>query len=134
MLPDLADGEFTDDLQILLQLSPSLTCPASLKIQISNPVDKVEEAKGGWEEYSGVGVDFGDMDMHSVFTPSSGATIIKAAEETGAVFAVQTFIRIIVILVVGSNIVHLQQRCPWSDVNHAGFLHRGTARSLPLHC
>lgn len=126
---------FTDDLHILLKLSPSPTCPTSLKIQISNPVDKIEEAKGGWEEYSGVGVDFGDMDMHSVLTPSSGATIIKAAEETGAVFPVQTFIRIIIIIVmVGSNIVQLQQRRSWSDVNRAGFLQRGTARSQTPHC
>lgn len=67
--------------------------------------------------------------MHSVLAPSSGATIVEAAEETGAVFSIQTLIHVIIILVVGSNIVHLQQRCPRSDVNHAGFLERGTARS-----
>lgn len=97
-------------------------CPTCLKIQIPNPVDKVEEAKGGRKEYSGIRVDFGDMDVHSVFTPGSSATVIEAAEETGAVFPIQTFIGVIIVLVVGSNVVHLQQGCPWSDVNHAGFL------------
>lgn len=64
--------------------------------------------------------------MHSVFTPGSRATIVETAEETGAVFSVQTFIGVIIVLVVGSNVVDLKQGCPGSDVNRAGFLHRGT--------
>lgn len=47
--------------------------------------------------------------MHPVFTPGTGAAIVKAAEEAGAVFSIQTFVSIVILLMIGNNVVHLQQ-------------------------
>lgn len=117
------EGKVTNDFQIFLrfQMSPSLTHTISLyEIKVPNPVHKVEEAKSSWEEYSGVGVNFGHMNMHPVFTPCPCATVIKAAEKTCAVFPIQTLVCVIIIIImIRRNVVHLEQRRPWSDVRHA---------------
>lgn len=117
---------------LIFQISPNLTHTISLyEIEVPNPVHKVEEAKSSWEEYSGVGINFGHMNMHPVFTPCPWATVIKAAKKTRAVFPIQALVCIIIIIMIGCDVIHLEQRCPWSDVRHAWFLQE---RNTELFC
>lgn len=60
--------------------------------------------------------------MHPVLAPRARATVIEAAEETGTVLPVQAFVREVVLLVIGQDVVHLQQGRPGSNVHQAGRL------------
>lgn len=58
--------------------------------------------------------------MHSVFPPGTRAAVIKAAEKAGAIFTIQTLVRVLILLMVRYNVVHLKKGGPWADVQHAG--------------
>lgn len=87
---------------------PTFFLSSSSQVQVPDPVDEIEEAKCGGKEYSGIGVNFRDVHMHPVLAPRSGATVVKTAEETGAVLPIQTFVGKVIIVMVWDNVVHLQ--------------------------
>ena len=60
--------------------------------------------------------------MHSVLPPGPRAAVVKAAEKAGAVFTVQTLVHVVVLLVVGQDVVHVQQGRPGPDVQQTGGL------------
>lgn len=71
-----------------------------LEVEVTNPVDYVKEQEGGGEEDPGVGIQLPDVDVDMPSSPAAFFTLLVAAEEAGAVFAVQTLIEAVLLIVV----------------------------------
>lgn len=71
-----------------------------LEVEVTNPVDYVKEQEGGGEEDPGVRIQLLDVDMDTPSPPAALFTLLVAAEEAGAVFAVQTLVKAVVLIVV----------------------------------
>lgn len=95
-----------------------------LEIQIGDPVHQVEEAERSGEEDARVRVYLGDADVQPAVPPRSGAAVLEAAEEAGAVLPVQTLVTVLLIpLLHVRGVVHLNG-CgrAWTDVNRGCLL------------
>lgn len=71
-----------------------------LEVEVTNPVDDVKEQEGGGEEDPGVGVQLPDVDVDAPSPPAAFFALLVATEEAGAVFAVQTLVEAVVLVVV----------------------------------
>lgn len=71
-----------------------------LEVEVTDPVDDVKEQEGGGEEDPGVGIQLPDVDVDAASPPAAFFTLLVAAEEAGAVFAVQTLVQAVVLVVV----------------------------------
>lgn len=71
-----------------------------LEVEVTNPVDYVKEQEGGGEEDPGVGIQLPDVDVDTPSPPAAFFTLLVAAEEAGAVFAIQTLVKAVVLIVV----------------------------------
>lgn len=89
---------------VLLQVVTSglcvLTARERLEVEVADPVDDVEEQEGGGEEDPGVGIQLADVDVDAALPPAAFFTLLVAAEEAGAVFAVQALVQAVVFVVV----------------------------------
>lgn len=63
-----------------------------LKVEIAYPVDDVEEQEGGGKEDTRVCVQFKYIYVDAASPPPASFTLLEAAEETLAVFPVQTLV------------------------------------------
>lgn len=63
-----------------------------LKVQVSDPIDQVEEQEGRGEKDPGIGVQLQDIYVDTPFSPGPRLALFIAAEEALTVFAVQTLI------------------------------------------
>lgn len=63
-----------------------------LEVEVTDPVDYVEEQKGGGEKNPGVGIQLADVDVDPSFLPAAFFTLLVAAEEACTVFAIQALV------------------------------------------
>lgn len=84
-----------------------------LEVEVTNPVDYVEEQEGGGEEDPGVGIQLPDVDVDAPSPPAALFTLLVAAEEAGAVFAIQTLVKAVVLVVVPEEGVTHWHHGPW---------------------
>lgn len=68
-----------------------------LEVEVTNPVDYIKEQEGGGEKDPGVGIQLPDIDVDTPSPPAAFFTLLVAAEEAGAVFAVQTLVEAVVL-------------------------------------
>lgn len=71
-----------------------------LEVEVTDPVDYVEEQEGGGEKNPGVGIQLADVDVDPSFLPAAFFTLLVAAEEARAVFAIQALVQAVVFIVV----------------------------------
>lgn len=86
--------------QWLFQQGPRTTAQDPLEVEVTDPVDYVEEQEGGGEENPGVGIQLADVDVDPSFLPAAFFTLLVAAEEACAVFTVQALVQAVVFVVV----------------------------------
>lgn len=88
-----------------------------LEVEVTDPVDYVEEQKGGGEENPRVGIQLADVHVDPAFPPAAFFTFLVAAEEAGAVLAIQTLVQAAVFIVIPEQGVTHWHHGSWS-VSH----------------
>ena len=79
-----------------------------LQVEVGHPVHQVEEAERGGESDAGVRVYLGHADVQSAVAPGAGAAVLEAAEEAGAVLAVQALVAVLLVALLHvRGVVHL---------------------------
>lgn len=97
---------------------PRTTARDPLEVEVTDPVDYVEEQEGGGEENPGVGIQLADVDVDPSFLPAAFFTLLVAAEEACAVFPVQALVQAVVFVVVPEQGVAHRHHGP-RGVSHA---------------
>ena len=79
-----------------------------LQVEVGHPVHQVEEAERGGESDAGVRVYLGHADVQPAVAPGAGAAVLEAAEEAGAVLAVQALVAVLLVALLHvRGVVHL---------------------------
>lgn len=91
-----------------------------LEVEVTNPVDYVKEQEGCGEKDPGVGIQLPDVDVDPASPPATFFTLLVAAEEAGAVFAIQTLIQAVVLVVVPEEGVAHRHHGSWGQSHGKG--------------
>lgn len=79
-----------------------------LEIEIGDPVDQVKETERGGEEDACVRVYLGHADVQPTVPPGPRTAVFEAAEEAGAVLAVQALVAVLLVTLLHvRGVVHL---------------------------
>lgn len=73
-------------------LHPSPFGQNLLEVEVTHPVNNIEEQERSGEENPRVGVQFQDVYVHSAPPPGATLTLLVAAEETLAILAIQALV------------------------------------------
>lgn len=93
-----------------------------LEVEVTNPVDYVKEQEGCGEKDPGVGIQLPDVDVDPASPPATFFTLLVAAEEAGAVFAIQTLIQAVVLVVVPEEGVAHRHHGSWGQSHGKGWV------------